>query len=118
MPPRAFQAVMRVNHLWYSEANRVLCNKIKNLLNGKGLCTWFSVYEEVHQLYCFLDQYILPPTFEAKKNVAFFAKGEWHTAELSVISILEKEGLDDLPEGEWRDSPDFVHAYLSRPYWG
>jgi F-box domain len=110
MSPRDLQAVMRVNRLWYSEANKVLRNKITSLLNGKGLCTLFRLAND--PMYDFLDQYTLPRTFEAKKNVVFFVKGNYLAAGLSVVSILEKEGLDGFPEGVWRDHPDFLRAYL------
>jgi F-box-like len=111
MDPKDLQAIMRVNRLWYSEANRILYNKITNLLEGKGLFAYLSIafYKEC---FYFFEKYTLPSTFEALKTVRFHGWEE--TATVTVISILEREGFDGLPDGVWRNGPDFLRACLTR----
>jgi hypothetical protein len=112
MRPRDLHAIMQVNNLWYSEANKILRNKITTLLQGKVLYTFFRSGLG-GELFACLDQYALPPTFEARKFVLFY--DNYDGALVSVSSILEKEGFDGFPEGVWRDSGRFLRACLTSP---
>jgi hypothetical protein len=102
MQPRDLHPIMRVNRLWYAEANKILCNKITTLLHGKGLWARFNLSEPRGDCFRFLDLHFLPSTFEAQKHVLFAASGG-KAVNLSVRSILEKEGFDGLPEAVWRN---------------
>jgi F-box-like len=113
MAPKELQAVMQVNRLWYSEANKVLLVTITNLLKGKGLYA-YSRYGLCSESVAFMEMYILPPTFEARKLVHFYPryKGGTASGSVTVISLLEKEGLDGFPEEVWRNGPRFLRACL------
>ena len=117
MSPKDLQGVMQVNRLWYSEANKILLVAVTNLLKGKGLQVFRRIGTH-SECPSFLANYVLPPTFEAYKRVHFYSANKGCTAfgSVTVISLLEKEGLDGHPEGVWREGPGFLRACLTK-FW-
>jgi F-box domain len=90
LSPKQLQAVMRVNRLWYFEANRRIKSAVSDLLNDKALVGFnvpqaTTTEERILTSYLCFDKFILPTTFEARKEVKFVSNGYYNSTDNSVV---------------------------------
>jgi hypothetical protein len=114
LQPKELQAVMRVNHLWYSVASEILCNTISNLLAAKDLVVDIALSGP--SLMHAYQGHILPSTFHSQSKVVFYNMPQsdypwYYPTQMNTFSLLELLESDSDLYG-WIKIPNVDGFYL------
>jgi hypothetical protein len=113
--PKELQAVMRVNHLWYSVASEILCNTISNLLAAKDLVVDIG-FSGRSLMYAY-QEHILPSTWHSQSKGVFYntpmSDYTWYyPMQMNAFSLLELLEFESDLTG-WIKIPKVEGFYLT-----